>query len=82
MPATLELELEVLPAIPLEHQGLHFTNSKQLRNGQKVIDTFLGWNRICKVIRRFPISVKLQYTDVQGKVCTYTQSLRHLRRAV
>jgi hypothetical protein len=68
-------------AIPLQHQGQVFTNSKQLAIGQTVVDTFLGWNRICEVVKRYRISVLLSYVDGAGKRSEYVQSLRHLRRA-
>lgn len=66
--------------IPKEHQGEDFQNSKQIKKGEQVIDTFLNRNRICTVVRRHPVSVRLRYTDAQGKVQEYTESLRNIRR--
>jgi hypothetical protein len=66
--------------IPLEHQGEVFQNSKQLTNGMKVLDIFLGRNRIVTVVKRYKISVRLSYVDAQGRVCEYVESLRNLRR--
>jgi hypothetical protein len=66
--------------IPTEHQGVDFKNSKELEIGQRVLDVFLNRNRIATVIKRYPVSVKLAYTDNSGHLCTYTESLRNLRR--
>lgn len=73
-----ELESET----PLEHQGQDFTNSKQLSIGQKVLDIFLGRNRVATVVKRYPVSVRLAYVDGQGRTIEYTESLRNLRRVV
>lgn len=66
--------------IPKEHQGEIFRNSKELNIGDQVLDIFLNRNRIATVIKRYPVSVKLAYTDAQGRLCTYVESLRNLRR--
>lgn len=74
------IDIETGQSIPTQHQGPDFTNSKQLEIGQKVLDIFLNRNRIATVIKRYPVSVKLAYTDGSGQLCTYVESLRNLRR--
>lgn len=68
------------PEIPAQHQGIDFKNSKELEIGMKVLDVFLNRNRVATVIKRYPVSVRLAYTDGNGRLCTYTESLRNLRR--
>lgn len=72
--------VEMGKSIPAQHQGPDFTNSKQLEIGQKVLDVWNGRERVATVIKRFKVSVGLEYTDGRGMVCTYVASLRDLRR--
>jgi hypothetical protein len=76
------MEEQPMKEIAKEHQGEDFQNSKQLQKGEQVIDTFLGRNRIATVVRRYPVSVRLRYTDTQGNKVEYTESLRNIRRLV
>lgn len=72
----------LLAETPLCYQGDEIKTVSELALGDYVVDTLGRRNVVCKVVKRYKYSVKLERTLPDGTKRCYGSSLHYLRRLI